>query len=312
MKNTIALCIPAYNAAWCLPRLLQSALKQEIPFNEILVYNDCSTDNTQEVAAQLGAIVIGGTEKKGCSFGKNELAKIATSDWLHFHDADDDILPNFTIKTNKWINACGNDFDVLMLNYQYVDSVANKLLGTANLAKAKLREDPIRYSILNKLVNFGLYKTSTFLKAGGFDTDSKVLYNEDNALHQRLALAGLKFDYLETATCINYRYDVSMSQSNGLKCAKANFHVLEKTSQSVGKEYPIEIVSQLYACIAALSIYQDWEHIKKALKLCKELGQPHSTKGNKIFNFLTQINPFMAVWLREKTIRAFKPKLRND
>ncbi len=310
MSKTIALCIPAYNAAWCLPRLLQSALNQEIPFNEILVYNDCSTDETEFTALNYGAKVINGKTNQGCSIGKNELSKIATSTWLHFHDADDDLLPNFSTKAVNWIKSHGNDFDVLMLNYNYVDVENNVLLGTSTINKEELRADAIRYTILNKLVNFGIYKKSAFLKVGGFDIDRNVLFNEDNALHQKLAIVGLKFDFLENVTCINYKFDVSMSKSNGLKCAKANFHVLEKTSKSVGKQYPKEIVTQLYACIAALSIYQDWAYIKKALKLSKELGQPYSTSGNKLFNLLTRINPFAAVWLREKLIRVFKPQLR--
>ena len=144
MNSTIALCIPAYNAAWCLPRLLQSALKQEIPFNEILVYNDCSTDNTEEVAAQYGATVINGLVNKGCSFGKNELAKIAKSNWLHFHDADDDILPNFTKEVTEWAGNLGNDYDVLMLNFEYIDKAKNIILGVSDINKDELRNNPIQ------------------------------------------------------------------------------------------------------------------------------------------------------------------------
>ena len=312
MRNTIALCIPAYNAAWCLPVILESASKQLIPFNEILVYNDCSTDDTEEVALRFGAKIISGKKNLGCAYGKNKLAEVATSDWLHFHDADDDLLPNFTGELTKWIESFGNEYDVLMLNFKYVDKATNTLLGISDIIKDELRNDPIRYSILHKLVNFGLYKKSSFTTSGGFDTDKKVLYNEDNAFHQRLALAGLKFDYFQNITCINYRYDVSMSQSNGLNCAKANFHVLKKTSLVVAQQYPKELVAMLYNCIAALSVYQNWNYIKKALKLCKELGQPHSTSGNPQFNFFTRINPFAAVWFREKLIRVFKPNLRNN
>lgn len=308
--STIALCIPAYNAAWCLPCLLESAKNQIIPFDEILVYNDCSTDNTEEVALSYGAKVINGIENKGCSVGKNELAKICKSDWIHFHDADDDILPDFTSNIHEWIKENGPKYDVLIVNFNYIDFKSKALLGTANHDKEALNLDPLKYAIENKIVNFGLYERLTFLKSGGFDIDPKVLYNEDNALHQRLAIAGLKFDYLEIATCINYRYEVSMSQSNGLKCALANYHVLEKTANTEGHKYASEIVGQLYNCIASLSVYQNWDFIKKALILCKNLGQPYSTNGNKIFNLLTKVQPFMAVWLREKMIRLFKPQLR--
>ena len=36
--SMIALCIPAYNAAIYLPRLLNSAAQQTSPFDEILVF----------------------------------------------------------------------------------------------------------------------------------------------------------------------------------------------------------------------------------------------------------------------------------
>src|SRR5690348_347154 len=85
---TLALCIPAYNAGRYLPRLLRAAHAQEgPPFDEILVYDDCSTDDTAAIAGAYGATVIRGDVNRGCSFGKNQLAQRAVSDWIHFIDA---------------------------------------------------------------------------------------------------------------------------------------------------------------------------------------------------------------------------------
>src|SRR3712207_6350869 len=95
-KPTLALCIPAYNAANYLPRLLKSAQNQIVPFDEILVYNDCSKDTTAQVAMQYGAKVVEGDINRGCSFGKNKLAQVTSCSWIHFHDADDELLPTFT------------------------------------------------------------------------------------------------------------------------------------------------------------------------------------------------------------------------
>ncbi|HWZ35899.1 MAG TPA: glycosyltransferase family A protein, partial [Mucilaginibacter sp.] len=201
--NTLALCIPAYNAARFLPRLLSSAVNQTIPFDEILVYDDRSSDNTAAVAESYGAMVIRGDVNRGCSFGKNALAGLVKSDWIHFHDADDDLLPDFTTKVHNWLSANQDHYDILVLNFNYVDVYSGEILGAANHDRKALREDPIRYAINNKIVNFGVYKRPEFLEAGGFNTDEKVLYNEDNALHQRMAKAGLKFDYLPDITCIN-------------------------------------------------------------------------------------------------------------
>ncbi|SDJ31188.1 Glycosyl transferase family 2 [Pedobacter sp. ok626] len=311
IMNTLALCIPAYNAESYLPRLLKSANTQQIPFDEILVYDDCSTDKTAEIAAQYGAKVISGSINKGCSFGKNTLAKHSACTWIHFHDADDDLLPNFSTKVQQWIIYHGDRYEVLLLNFKYIDAASGQLLGSANYNVKALQKDPLKYAIKTKIVNFGVYKRKDFLEAGGFDLDPNVLYNEDNALHQQLAKQGLKFDYLPEVTCINYRNHNSMSRANKLKCARANYHVLEKTAISHGSIYPRLLSDQLYGCVATLASVKDWTYVKKALTLCKTLGQPHCSNGNKTFNFLTRIHPYLAVWLREKTIRLLKPHLRK-
>lgn len=309
--KTIALCIPAYNAEVYLPRLLASAHAQLIPFDEILVYNDCSTDATVIIATHYGAKVISGDINRGCSYGKNILANQTSCNWIHFHDADDELSPNFTTLAHKWINENGKTYQVLLLNYKYVDAKSGKLLGLGNHNAKELHEDPLKYAIKNKIVNFGLYNRTAFLDAKGFDLDPAVLYNEDNALHQRLARHGLKFDYLAEITCINYRYDSSMSSANQCQCARANFHVLQKMALTHGDIYSKEIADQLYKCIASLGAAQDWDHIKKALSLCEQLGHKYSDSGNRLFNVLTRLNPYSAVWLREKMIRLFKPHLRE-
>ncbi|MGI4019958.1 MAG: glycosyltransferase family 2 protein [Janthinobacterium lividum] len=306
----IALCIPAYNAEKYLPLLLTSAQKQTIPFYEILVYDDCSTDRTAEIAAKFGATVIKGTINKGCSFGKNTLAEVAQSDWLHFHDADDDLLPDFTKKVTSWIENQEVTFEVLLLNFEYVDYQTKKLLGKGNYNVTALHQDPVKYTIENRVVNFGVYQRKSFLMAGGFDNNVNILYNEDNAFHQKLARYGYHFDYLPEITCINYRYTESMSASNQLKCAHANFYVLKEASDKVGKNYPQEIAHQLWNCMTILGSFQDWEYVKKCIQLLKNLNRKTPSDQNKIFSLIAAVSPFYAIWIREKLIRLFKPNLR--
>lgn len=307
----IALCIPAYNAEKYLPFLLTSAQNQIIPFHEILVYDDCSTDKTAEVAAKYGATVIKGIINKGCSFGKNVLADAAKSDWLHFHDADDDLLSNFTKVVTTWIENQGEKFEVLLLNFEYVDYQTKKLLGGANHDIIALRQDPVKYTIENCIINFGIYKRESFLMAGGFNINEDVLYNEDNAFHQKLARLSYRFDYIPEITGINYKHSESMSASNQLKCAHANFYVLKEASEKVGNVYPQEIAQQLWNCMTILGSFQDWTYVKKCIHILNNLNGKLPSDQNKVFSLIAGISPFYAIWFREKMIRLIKPHLRK-
>ena len=310
--KTIALCIPAYNAEAWLPRLLTSARNQLIPFDELIVYNDCSTDDTAKIAAAYGAKVISGDINRGCSYGKNILAEQTSCNWIHFHDADDELFPNFTSLAHKWLNDphCP---DVILFNYEYRDNDSDQLLGIRTFNKAGLEKDAIAYAIKEQINPFcGLYKKSAFTRAGGYDIDPLVLFNEDKALHIRLAIGGLTFSAESDISIINYRIGSSMSSANLHKCIRAQYHVLRKTAITHGNLYPKELSDQLYHCVASLAAIQDWEYVKKALALCVKLGYKYADNGSRSFGFLTRLDPYFAVWLREKMIRLFKPHLRKN
>lgn len=310
--SSIALCIPAYNAAWCLPRLLQSANNQQIPFDEIFVYDDCSSDNTKETAEQYGATVVRGAVNQGCSYAKNMLAEIVKSEWIHFHDADDELLSNFTQLAQEWISRQDCP-DVVLFDYEYRDNDTKELLGIRKFDKQKLENSPLLYTLEEQINPFcGLYRKTSFITAGGYVVDHKILYNEDSAMHMNLAVQSLSFSSESRLSLINYAVRASMSDQNRHKCAISRYYVLDRATLTAHKQYPAKIAEQLYICIASLSVFEDWAYIKKALYLCRKLGYPYSGSGSKIFNWLTRINPLWAVWLREKMIRIFKPNLRSE
>ncbi|RZJ82450.1 MAG: glycosyltransferase family 2 protein [Flavobacterium sp.] len=309
--STIALCIPAYNAAWCLPRLLKSAKKQIIAFDEILVYNDCSTDNTEEIAIKHGAKVINGSENKGCSFGKNKLAAVAKSEWIHFHDADDDLLPNFTEVAHEWLKKNENP-DILLLNFEYKDFDTGKILGYLNYNREKLLKDTIRFVLENKIVNFAICNTKKFIEIGGFDLDPEVLYNEDRAFYIRAATNGLSFDYEPRITCINFSYSVSMSNSNQLKCIEAYLKVSEKAIAAVGNKYQKEIALGLWNNATLAASYKAWDLVKENIHVAVKLNGRTPLGQKLIVNILSFINPYLAYWIREKLIRLLKPQMRKN
>jgi glycosyltransferase involved in cell wall biosynthesis len=278
MKNTIALCIPAYNAAWCLPRLLQSALDQSIQFDEILVYNDCSTDETEKVAKQYGAKVVNGITNKGCSFGKNVLIGETSCNWIHFHDADDELLPNFTTLAHKWIED-SNCPDIVLFDYNYINNLDHKLIAVRRFDKQKLIDDPIAYSLEEQINPFcGLYRKSALVKAGGYEMDEKLLYNEDSAFHMKMAIAGLTFSSEDEVAIINYAVNGSMSDSNKKKCVIAQYYALLMAKEQLEKIGKLNSYKKLLSLLffkkaILLAAYHTWTELDEALKLSKTLDQ---------------------------------------
>ena len=84
----ISVVIPAYNAAWCLPRCLKSIFAQTLKPAEVIVVDDGSTDNTAALAAELGARVISQTNS-GIADARNKGIQNASGEWIALMDADD-------------------------------------------------------------------------------------------------------------------------------------------------------------------------------------------------------------------------------
>lgn len=91
----ISIVIPAYNYADKLPRAVNSVLKQLTERHELIVIDDGSTDNTQEVLAELqkenSGFRVVYKENGGSASVRNRGICEAHADYLIFLDADDEL-----------------------------------------------------------------------------------------------------------------------------------------------------------------------------------------------------------------------------
>lgn len=91
----ISIVIPAYNYAGNLVRAVKSVLQQITDKHELIVIDDGSTDNTQEVLAQLHKENSGFRffyqENGGSASARNLGISEASADYLIFLDADDEL-----------------------------------------------------------------------------------------------------------------------------------------------------------------------------------------------------------------------------
>lgn len=100
--------IPAYNSEETIARALDSALAQTYRPMEIVVVDDCSSDNTVEVVqryAAKGVQLVRLSERQGASGARNAGVAAAKGDLIAFLDLDDEWLPSKIEKQTALIVA---------------------------------------------------------------------------------------------------------------------------------------------------------------------------------------------------------------
>lgn len=101
--HSISVIIPSFNRAELLNRALKSVYNQTLQPDEVIVIDDGSTDNTQQIiSANYPQVKYHHQANQGVSAARNTGIQQAKGQWLAFLDSDDEWLPN---KLEKQINA---------------------------------------------------------------------------------------------------------------------------------------------------------------------------------------------------------------
>jgi len=100
----ISVIIPCFNDAKNLPRSVKSILAQDVPGTEIIIVDDCSTDDSwavaQSLAQEFPAIrVMQQSVNSGCGPARNTGLRHAAGRYVAFLDSDDEYAPGFLAAT---------------------------------------------------------------------------------------------------------------------------------------------------------------------------------------------------------------------
>ena len=84
----ISIVIPTYNASGFMPGLLDSIFKQVVDDMEVIIVDDCSTDNTVEIAGRYPVRIIRMEKNGGPAKARNRGVEAAQGDIIFFLDSD--------------------------------------------------------------------------------------------------------------------------------------------------------------------------------------------------------------------------------
>ncbi len=92
--SLVSVIIPTFNRAQLLPRAIESVLGQDYKEIELIIIDDGSTDDTQELLENYPKIKILRTSNQGISKARNLGIKVSRGEWICFLDSDDMWLPS--------------------------------------------------------------------------------------------------------------------------------------------------------------------------------------------------------------------------
>lgn len=96
----VSIIIPVYNSSSLIERCFNSVLNQTGDFQlEIIVIDDCSTDNSVDIVKKYNNIILIQQANQGPALARNKGIERARGKYLAFLDADDFWMPRFLEKT---------------------------------------------------------------------------------------------------------------------------------------------------------------------------------------------------------------------
>jgi len=217
----VSLVMAVYNGEEFLKEALDSALSQSYPDLEIIVVNDCSSDNTGTILDSISDTrlkVIHLEQNQGAASALNTGIRQATGDWVAIQDADDNNLPARIeeqvkyLKNNPQLVGLGTHIvcipgsgNVSKDRLTEVENCKNLFITDENIRRYIYSDCPFTHSSM-------MFSKDVFWEVGGYCTDYKIAYDYD--LWLKLLEKGNMENLPKALVQYRIRSD-SLSHSNG-------------------------------------------------------------------------------------------------
>lgn len=188
----VSILIACYNSKQWIGQAIESALTQTWQDKEVLVYDDGSTDGSQEVIREFGSKIQAdmGTNR-GASAARNQLISQATGDWIQILDGDDYLLPDKIERQLQWLtdHSSESGADIVFSPTYYEHVVDGQVIPRA---KSTLNQphDPWILLVKNQLPQTGgpLWRRSSLQSVGAYDTEDP--FGLEDLVYLKLLAAG--------------------------------------------------------------------------------------------------------------------------
>lgn len=155
----ISLIIPMFNIEKDIEKCINSILNQDYSNYEIIVVNDGSTDNSENIVKNIKnkKVLLINKQNGGLSSARNEGVKYATGDYIWFVDGDDYIEQNALKKINNVLTE--EKYDIISFKY-FKEYAGKKVLQKDNIDIL----DSFQYPLVNTSACTKVFKKEFYIK----------------------------------------------------------------------------------------------------------------------------------------------------
>lgn len=241
-KPLISVIVPTYNRAHIISRAIRSIFSQGYDYIEVIIVDDASSDNTEEVvkAFQKDNIIYRRlSNNSGASAARNEGINIAKGDFIAFLDSDDEWLSDMInrqlaiFKNNPTIDA---SFTAFIRHYgnnpEYI--APTKKNNNKKMLESLLRNNFITAQTL-------MLKRACINELGGFD--ESLSHREDWDLGIRL-ISSKKFYFIDQPLAVVYETPGNLSSMTEEKIDTLEKFIIKH--YELLKNYPAALSQHYY------------------------------------------------------------------
>ena len=238
--------LPVYNAEIYLEKCIKSILNQEYSKIELILINDGSTDNSENICKNYlydHRVKYIYQKNRGVSNARNKGIQIAKGEYILFIDSDDYVEKDYL----KVIDSNIKDNDLLIFGYKRVfrnkeiDFIPRNINSINDLMNSVIENDCVGGYLWNKVYKKGI------LISNNLEFDPKISFCED-LLFTVLYLKNIrKFKIIEH-TLYNYRMRKSSitSDNNNLTKKKSVLDALSLIYEELSDSKEKECIAWLY------------------------------------------------------------------
>lgn len=187
MPKLVSICIPAYNSGKYIGKTIESALKQTYDRLEVVVVDDCSTDNTVEVVRSFSderVRLICNEQNLGMTANWNKCINEAKGEFIKLIPADDCIYPECVAKSVAILND-NPKLSLVIVGSDLIND-EDKIIGKymhwkkpGQVRGMKIAKRSVMYNNFFGNPVCAMFRKSDFEKTGGFDPDIPYILDFD-------------------------------------------------------------------------------------------------------------------------------------